>query len=126
MHVLCHLRLHDIKKLTSILLNTPWKYILCLYLISKLIARSVPVLTFPEKNALFHFLGIYLSVKLLTNQVSAENRHKSICINNTQLNAFYCYSATNSITKLLQFFTKFKRGYSPIIYPLPTLIPSSF
>ena len=25
---------------------------------SKLIARSVPVLTLPEKNALFHFLGI--------------------------------------------------------------------
>ena len=40
---------------------------------SKLITRSVPVLKLPEKNALFHLLGIQLSVKLLRNQVSAEN-----------------------------------------------------
>ena len=40
---------------------------------SKLITRSVPVLKLPEKNALFHLLGIYLSVKLLRNEVSAEN-----------------------------------------------------
>ena len=40
---------------------------------SKLITRSVPVLKLPGKNALFHLLGILLSVKLLRNQVSAEN-----------------------------------------------------
>ena len=40
---------------------------------SKLITRSVPVLKLPEKNELFHLLGISLSVKLLRNQVSAEN-----------------------------------------------------
>ena len=38
-----------------------------------MITRSVPVLKLPEKNALFHLLGILLSVKLLRNQVSAEN-----------------------------------------------------
>ena len=40
---------------------------------SKLIARPVPVLMLPEKNALFHLVRIWLSVKLLGNQVSAEN-----------------------------------------------------
>ena len=40
---------------------------------SKFITRSVPVLKLPEQNALFHLLGIWLSVKLLRNQVSAEN-----------------------------------------------------
>ena len=37
---------------------------------SKLIARSVPVLKLPEKTVLFPFLGIYL---LLRNKVSVEN-----------------------------------------------------
>ena len=40
---------------------------------SKLLTRSVPVLKLPEKNALFLLLGIQLSVKLLRNQISAEN-----------------------------------------------------
>ena len=91
---------------------------------SKLITRSVPVLKFPEKKTLFPLLGTYL---LLRNQVSAENIHKSISINNTQLTTFYCNSATISIANLSNtqlFFTKFNRGHHPVVYPIPTLIPS--
>ena len=45
----------------------------------------------------------------------------------TQLTTFYCYSTTNSTTNLSSkqlFFTQFKNGYHPIIYPICTLIPS--
>ena len=38
-----------------------------------MIRRSIPVLKLPDKNALFHLLEMYLSVKLLRNQVSTEN-----------------------------------------------------
>ena len=50
------LRIRDIKNLTSVLLNTPWKYILCLYFTS--LVKVVP----PS----FHYsFGIYLYFFLL-------------------------------------------------------------
>ena len=73
-------------------------------------------------------------VKVLPKSVTKKSsicrkyRHRSICINNTQLTTFYCYTATSSITNLSNkylFFTKFKRGYHPIVYPIPTLMSSS-
>ena len=62
------------------------------------------------------------------SSICRKHKHKSICINNTQLTTFYCYNATNSKTKISNkqlFFTKFKSEYHPIVYPIPTL-PSPF
>ena len=89
---------------------------------SKLVTRSVPVLKLPDK---MHY-SLFQEYKSVTKKSSIcrKLRHKSIYINNTQLTTFYCYSATNSITNLSNkqlFFTKFKRGYHPIVYPIPTL-----
>ena len=84
------LRLHGIKKLTSVSLEYALEYILVMPIFylsgesppfgysffvinfskSKLVAISVPVLKLPEENALFSLLAIYL---LLRNQVSVEN-----------------------------------------------------
>ena len=135
------------RSLIQCLLNTPWKYILLifylagesspstfpfslgsyLYLVfviyftkSKLIARSVPVLILPEKCIILS--SGYVSVTKNSN-ICRNYRHKSICINNTQLTTFYCYSATNSTANLSNkqlFFSKFKRGIFPqfILFPL--------
>ena len=92
---------------------------------SKLIARSVPVLKLPEKM----YYSLFQEYKSVTKKSSIcrKYRHKSICINNIQLTTFYCQSATNSITNLSNkqlFFPQFKRGYHPIVYPIPFLTPS--
>ena len=144
------------RSLLQCLLNTPCKYILLMPIFnhsgesppftfplqygqlfififvinftkSKLITRSVPVLKLSEKMQ----YSLFQEYKSVTKKSSIRRkyRHKSVCINNTQLNTFYCYSATNSITNFPNkqlFFTKFKRGYHPIVYPIPTLIPSPF
>ena len=134
------------RSLLQCLLNTPWKYILLMPLFylsgesppsafplqfgqlfififvihftkSKLIARSVPVFKLPETT---YYPSSRTSTK--KSSICRKYRHKSICINNTQLTTFYCYSTTNSITnfsnKQLQF-TKFKRGITPqfILFP---------
>ena len=59
---------------------------------SKLVTRSVPVLKLPDKMHYFLFQE-YKSVTKKSS-ICRKYRHKSICINNTQLNTFYCYSAT--------------------------------
>ena len=63
---------------------------------SKLIERLVTVLKLPEKNALFPLLGIYHK----KSSICRKYKHKHICINITQLTAFYYYSATSSIINL--------------------------
>ena len=67
------------------LLNTPWKYILLMpiYSIFYLSGESPPSKSVTKKSS-----------------ICRKYRHKSICINNTQLTTFYWYSATNSRTKL--------------------------
>ena len=94
---------------------------------SKLITRSVPVLKLPKK---MHY-SLFQKYKSATKKsgICRKYRHKIICINNTQLTTFYYYSATSSIKNLSNnlsnlFFTSFKRGYHPIVYPISTLIPS--
>ena len=77
----------------------------CLYLIfvihftnSKLIARSVLVLKLPaEKCIILSSRNISVTKK---SSICRRYSHKSICISNTQLTNFYCYSATNSIINL--------------------------
>ena len=60
---------------------------------SKLIARSVPVPKLPEKC-------IIPPSRNKKSNICRKYRHKNICINVTQLTAFCCYSATNSIINL--------------------------
>ena len=96
---------------------------------SKLITRSVPVLKRPEKMHYFLFQEYKSFTK--KSSICRKYSHKGICINNTQLTTFYCYhflphySATTSITNFSNkqlFFTRFKREYHPIVYPIPTLL----
>ena len=142
------------RSLLQCLLNTPWKYILLMPIFylsgesppstfplqfgqlfmfifvihftkSKVITRSVPVLKLPEK---MHY-SLFKECKSITknSSICRKYRHKSICINNTYLSTFYCYSTTNSIKNLSNnqlFFTKLKRWYHSIVYPISTLIPS--
>ena len=142
------LRLHGIKKLTSVFLECTMEYytlyftflgesspstfplqlgqlFIFIFVIhftkSKLIARSVPVLKLPEK---MHYSSRNINL-LLKNQVSAENIGIKVSALITP-STFSCYSATNSIKNLSNkqlFFTTFKRGYHPIVYLIPTLIP---
>ena len=91
---------------------------------SNLIARSALVLKLPEKMYIPSSRNISVTKK---SSVCKKYRHKSICINITQLTTLYCYSATNSITNLSNkqlFFKKLKRRYHSIVYPILTLIPS--
>ena len=65
---------------------------------SKLITRSVPVFKLPEKKCIIpSSRDINLTKK---SSIDRKYGHKSICINNTQLTIFCCYSATSSIKKL--------------------------
>ena len=76
------LRLHDIKKLTLVSLEYAMEVHLA--------------------DAYFYVSGESPPSKSVTKKSSIcrKYRHKSICINITQLTAFYCYSAANSITNL--------------------------
>ena len=79
----------------------------------------------------FHQLNFHLYLCFFcyckTKSIYRKFRHKSTCIT-TQLTTFYCYSATNSKTNLSNkwlFFKQFKRGYQLVVFPSPTLIPST-
>ena len=83
-------------------------------------------LRYPKKCIIPSSRNISVTKK---SSICIKFRHKSIHINNTHLTTFYCYSATSSVTNLSNkyfFFTKFKRWYHPIVYPIPTLIPKPY
>ena len=60
----------------------------------------VKVLPPPFHYSLGNDLYLFLVMHLTRWKLTAKYKHKSICINNTQLTTFYCYSATNSTTNL--------------------------
>ena len=69
---------------------------------SKLIRRSIPVLKLPEKkNALFHLLGIQLSLKLLRDQVSTENIGIKVSALITPVKHFLLLQCCHSMVNLL-------------------------
>ena len=60
----------------------------------------VKVLPPPFHYSLGNYLYLFFVIHLTKWKLIAKYKHKIICINNTQLTIFYCYSATNSITNL--------------------------
>ena len=123
------------RSLLHCLLNTPWKYILLMH-IFYLSGESPPSMKGNSSLLLQHILSysfgsylyLFFVIHFTTSKLIAKYKHKSIRIN-TQLTTFYCYSATNCITNLSNkqlLFTKFKNGYQPTVYSIPTLISSPF
>ena len=135
------LRLHDIKKLTSVsleyimeihlahayILPSWWKSSLLLSIIVWVAIYiyffSYILLSQNWQQDQFQYLSYQTNVfplwilsVTMNSSISRKYRHKSISINNIQITTFYCYSDSSFITNLSNkflLFTKFKRGITP-------------